>query len=126
MACRKSWNVGERVKVTIQSVIKHKIFDTFQCINILRYNQRLSDQRQRLQKDDRIDCASFISDAFFYGRRFRLCTRALPASANVFWSVLFILAILLPFAFSISRSDDVMSRICDRFLMPEIGSKRAE
>jgi len=41
-------------------------------------------------------------------------------------SVLFILAILHPLAFSVSRSDDVMCRICDRFLLPEIGSKRAK
>ena len=42
------------------------------------------------------------------------------------WSVLFILAILHPLGFSFSRSDDVLCRICDRFLIPEIGRKRAK
>ena len=44
----------------------------------------------------------------------------------IYWSVLFILAILYPLAFSFSRSDDVLCRICDRFLIPEIGRKRAK
>ena len=42
------------------------------------------------------------------------------------WTILFLLAILHPFALFYGSADEILCCICDRFIMPRIGRKRAQ